>query len=164
MHNSGMGTVVTGGVTFSPNWSGPCSILPVLCPGEGNSGRQRRPGTSLSPGPGADGRGQNVVPQERLGRCEICETRSEQPPGSVLLLSRSCFQRLQGFRRRVCFVNPVTFPCLSAFISVQVLEAHGLRPISLKPKEVASEGSHAVKYLSCLRVTWSTLCVLRFRG
>ncbi|CAG08696.1 unnamed protein product, partial [Tetraodon nigroviridis] len=32
-------------------------------------------------------------------------------------------------------VDPATLLCLSAFIFVQVLEAHGLRPISLKPKE-----------------------------
>lgn len=41
----------------------------------------------------------------------------------------------------------MTFTCLSAFIFVQVLEAHGLRPISLKPKEVKLKGNHAVNYL-----------------
>lgn len=44
--------------------------------------------------------------------------------------------------------------CLSAFISVQVLEAHGLRPISLKPKEVAFKSDHTVKYLSLPSVHW----------
>lgn len=75
------------GVILSPNWLSPCSILPVLRAGEGNSGCQRRPGPSVSPGPGADGRGQNVVPQERLGGCKICKTCSERPPGSVFPLT-----------------------------------------------------------------------------
>lgn len=72
------------GVISSPNSFGPRSVMPLLCPGEGNSGRQRRPGPSVSPGPGADGRGQNVVPQERLGRCKICKVYSEERAGSVL--------------------------------------------------------------------------------
>lgn len=128
----------------------PCSVMPVLCPGEGNGGRQRRPGPSVSPGPGADGRGQNVVPQERLGRCKICEICSEERAGSEL--------RRAGFQ---CFiqtcllcVGSLSQMCLSAFISVQVLEAHGLRPISLKPKEVAFKSNHTVKYLSLPSVHW----------
>lgn len=70
-------------VILSPNSFGPCSVVPLLCPREGNGGRQRRPGPSVSPGPGADGRGQNVVPQERLGRCKICKPDSEEHAGSA---------------------------------------------------------------------------------
>lgn len=146
------------GVILSAKWFCPCSILPVLCPREGNSGRQRRPSTSVSPGPGADGRGQNVVPQERLGRCEICKICSEQPPDEKL------FSKAPGFNETCLLcVDHVNFTCLSAFIFVQVLEAHGLRPISLKPKEVVLKGNHSVKYLSYPQITWATRCVLKFR-
>jgi len=49
------------------------SFLPLLCPREGNGWCEWRPGASFSPGPGADGRGENVVSQERVGRCKICK-------------------------------------------------------------------------------------------
>lgn len=107
MHNPGIDTEEEEGLILSPNRFCPGSILPVLRPREGNRGRQRRPGPPVSPGPGANGRGQNVVPQERLGRRKICKLCSEQtppPPGSVFLLTRNYFQRFQSLTRSVCFV------------------------------------------------------------
>lgn len=134
-----------------------CSVLPVLCPREGDSGGQRRSGPSVSPGPGADGRGQNVVPQERLGGCKICKICSEQPPGSLLSAPKKLFSKAPRLNETCLLcVHPVTFTCLSAFIFVQVLEAHGLRPISLKPKEVVLKGNRAVKYLIYPQITRGT--------
>lgn len=115
MHDSGINRGDDDERVFlSPNAFDPCSVMPVLCPREGDGGRQRRPGTSVSPGPGADGRGQNVVPQERLGRCKIRKIYSEEQAGCVI--RRNTFQRLNE-SCLLCF-NLVAQSSLSAFISI----------------------------------------------
>lgn len=46
--------------------------------------------------------------------------------------------------------DPGLFTCFSSFIPDQVLEAHGLKPISLKPKEVMLKKKEKLIYLICL--------------
>lgn len=54
--------------------------------------------------------------------------------------------------------DPGLFTCFSSFIPDQVLEAHGLKPISLKPKEVMFKKRKALLFdLSALLWTQSSL-------
>lgn len=117
-----------------------CSFLPLLRPRERDSGSEWRPGAALPSGPGTDGRGQNVVPEERLGRCKICKIVTQDYSGVFFpsMLVRKVAEKVARFHRTCLFFDdPLDCDCFCLpFISHQVLEAHGLKPISLKPKEV----------------------------
>lgn len=93
------------------------SFLSVLRPREGYGRREWRSRPAFSSRPRPDGRRKDVVAQERLGGCQICKR----------LVSPLFWRWLSQ-----CF-NLFT---LLTFVLEQVLEAHGLKPISLKPKEV----------------------------
>lgn len=119
-----------------------CSFLPLLRPRERDSGSEWRPGAALPSGPGADGRGQNVVPEERLGRCKICKIVTQNHGGFFFFFFLHACKKGYWKGHKVpqdmfafCWSFNCDCICLP-FISDQVLEAHGLKPISLKPKEV----------------------------